>query len=158
RYPMPHLPRPIRIPPNLSKRLLALALLVGMLGCASTPRDATAPAAINARPRGVLLERLTWMEAEKVLTRDAVVVIALGAQAKEHGPHLVLANDFLMAEYFKHRVLQEAPVVVAPTLNYGYYPAFTGYPGSTSLRLETARDVVVDVVRGLAKHGPRRFY
>jgi creatinine amidohydrolase len=114
--------------------------------------------AAHAADAGVLLERLTWIEAERVLTPDAVVVIALGAQAKEHGPHLTLANDFLMAEYLKRRVLAASKVVVAPTINYGYYPAFVDYPGSTSLRLETARDLVVDVCRGLAKFGPRRFY
>jgi creatinine amidohydrolase len=32
------------------------------------------------------------------------------------------------------------------------------YPGSTSLRLTTAIDLTVDVVRSLARHGPRRFY
>jgi creatinine amidohydrolase len=32
------------------------------------------------------------------------------------------------------------------------------YPGSTSLRLETARDLTIDVVRSLARHGARRFY
>jgi creatinine amidohydrolase len=108
--------------------------------------------------RGVLLEDLTWIEAEKRLTPDAVVVIPLGAESKEHGPHLKLKNDFVMAEYLKRRVLEKADVVVAPTVNYSYYPAFTEYPGSTSLRLETARDLIVDVCRGLARFGPRRFY
>jgi creatinine amidohydrolase len=56
------------------------------------------------------------------------------------------------------RVAQRAPVVVAPTLNYHYYPAFVNYPGSTTLRLETARDLTLDVVRSIARHGPRRFY
>ncbi len=32
------------------------------------------------------------------------------------------------------------------------------YPGSTSLRLETARDMIVDICRGLSRFGPRRFY
>lgn len=117
-----------------------------------------APAAHARKDAGVLLESLSWQEAAEVLTPDAIVVIALGAQAKEHGPHLTLGNDFLMAEYLKRRVLQSAHVVVAPTLNYGYYPAFVEYPGSTSLRLETARDVIVDVVKSLARFGPRRFY
>ena len=52
-------------------------------------------------PRGVVLADLTWNEAEKVLAPDAVVVIPLGAQAKEHGPHLRLDNDFQLAEYFR---------------------------------------------------------
>jgi creatinine amidohydrolase len=109
-------------------------------------------------PKGILLENLTWIEAEKVLTPDTVVVIPLGAESKEHGPHLKLKNDFLMAEYLKNRVLQSSNVVVAPTINYSFYPAFLEYPGSTSLRLETARDMVVDICRSLAKFGPRRFY
>jgi len=120
------------------------------------PVTASAPAA--AAKRGVLLENLTWVEAEKRLTPDAVVVIPLGAGSKEHGPHLKLKNDFVMAEYLERRVLEKADVVIAPTVNYGYYPAFLEYPGSTSLRLETARDVIVDIARGLSRFGPRRFY
>jgi creatinine amidohydrolase len=112
----------------------------------------------HAKDRGVRLSTLSWQEAEKVLTRDAVVVIALGAESKEHGPHLTLGNDFLMARYFERRVLAAADVVFAPPINYSYYPAFVDYAGATSLRLETARDLVVDVCRGLAHFGPRRFY
>jgi len=85
-------------------------------------------------------------------------VIPLGAQAKEHGPHLKLENDWLIAEYLKQRVLERADVVIVPTLNYSYYPAFLEYPGSTSLRLETARDLLIDICRSLAGYGPRRFY
>jgi creatinine amidohydrolase len=107
---------------------------------------------------GVLLEDLTWVEAEKRLTADAVVVIPLGAQSKEHGPHLKLKNDFAMAAFLKERVRERSSVVIAPTVNYHFYPAFTEYPGSTSLRLETARDVIVDICRGLSRFGPRRFY
>lgn len=111
-----------------------------------------------AGPRGVLLERITWVQAEKILTPDTVVVIPLGAQAKEHGPHLPLGNDWNMAEYLKQEVLQSADVVIAPTVNYSYYPPFLEYPGSTSLRLETARDMIVDICRSLSRYGPRRFY
>jgi len=101
---------------------------------------------------------LTWQEAEEVLRSDTVVVIPIGAVAKEHGPHLKLKNDWLLAEYFKREILTNANVVVAPTVNYHYYPAFMEYPGSISLRLETARDLMVDICKSLARHGPRKFY
>lgn len=107
---------------------------------------------------GVLLEELAWPEAATVLNADTVVVIPIGAEAKEHGPHLLLRNDFLLAEGLKQRILARAEVVVAPTVNYHYYPAFVEYPGSTTLRLETARDLLIDICRSLARHGPRRFY
>jgi len=115
-------------------------------------------AAAAAQNKGVLLENLTWQEAEKVLTPDAIVVIPIGAESKEHGPHLKLNNDWLMAEYLKREVLKRTNVVVAPTVNYHYYPAFIEYPGSTTLRLETARDLMVDICKSLARYGPKRFY
>lgn len=108
--------------------------------------------------KGILLEDLTWLEAEKALTKETIVVIPLGAAAKEHGPHLLLKNDFILAEYFKNRVLKEANVVIAPTINYHFYPSFVEYPGSTHLRLGTARDLVIDICRGLARFGPTKFY
>jgi creatinine amidohydrolase len=107
---------------------------------------------------GVLLEDLTWVEAEPILAAGPIVVLPLGAAAKEHGPHLRLDNDRRTVEYLASRLRERLPIVVAPTISYHHYPAFLEYPGSTSLRLETARDLVVDICRSLAPFGPRRFY
>ncbi len=101
---------------------------------------------------------MSWMEARRWLTPQALVLLPLGAAAKEHGPHLKLDNDRRLAEHLARRVAEKTEVVVAPTLAYHYYPAFVAYAGSTSLRLETARDLVVDVVDSLAAFGPCRFY
>jgi creatinine amidohydrolase len=115
-------------------------------------------ALVLALAPGVLLEELTWLEAEKVLRPDTVVVVPLGAASKEHGPHLKLKNDLILANDLKERVRQRADVVIAPTIPYSFYPAFVEYPGSTSLTLETSRDTVVEICRGLARFGPKRFY
>lgn len=109
-------------------------------------------------PPGLLLQDLTWIEAQAALDRHTVVVIPLGASAKEHGPHLKLDNDWTLAQYLAGRVLAASEVVVAPTVGYHYYPAFVEYPGSVTLRLETARDLILDVCTSLAAFGPRRFY
>ncbi len=111
-----------------------------------------------AATQGVLLEDLTWVEAEKVLRPETLVVIPLGAASKEHGPHLKLKNDLVLANDLKERVRRRADVVIAPTIPYSFYPAFVEYPGSTSLTLETSRDMVVEICRGLARFGPKRFY
>ena len=62
-----------------------------------------------------------------MLRPGAIVVIPIGAACKEHGPHLTLKNDWLLAEYFKHAILRRAAVLIAPTVNYHYYPAFVEY-------------------------------
>jgi creatinine amidohydrolase len=142
-------------------RLLCPTLLVLVfvpVGLAQGGRGASPSSAVALTTPGILLEDLTWVEAERVLTRETVVVIPLGAAAKEHGPHLKLKNDWLMAEYLKNRVRERAAVVIAPTIGYHFYPAFVEYPGSTTLTLETGRDMIVEICRSLARYGPRRFY
>jgi creatinine amidohydrolase len=134
-------------------RPVTLAITVAVLAAFAghpSARQATAP--------GVRLGQLTWPEAERALTPDTVVVIPLGAGAKEHGPHLRLDNDLTLASYLSRRVVEASAVVVAPPLTYHFYPAFIEYPGSTTLNLDTARALTVDLVRSLARYGPRRFY
>ena len=104
------------------------------------------------------LSDLTWLQAREALNAGTIVLIPLGAAAKEHGPHLRLDNDRVLAEYLARRIERQRAVVIAPTLTYHFYPAFTAYAGSTSLRLETARDLTVEIVSSLAAFGPRRFY
>jgi creatinine amidohydrolase len=140
--------------------LVPILLALGVANITSGQSTAVPPSQPAPAKAAVLLETLSWDEAEKILKPDTVVVIALGAESKEHGRHLQLNNDFLMAEYLKKRVLDAAPqnTVVAPTINYSFYPAFLEYPGSTSLSVDTARAMITDIVHSLTHYGPRRFY
>jgi creatinine amidohydrolase len=108
--------------------------------------------------RAAILEDLTWLEAADRLTPSAIVAIPLGAAAKEHGPHLRLNNDFVMAQHLADCLLSQSDVVIAPPINYFYYPAYIEYPGSASLRMSTARDLIIDVCRSFHRFGPWRFY
>jgi len=54
--------------------------------------------------------------------------------------------------------MRRLPVVIAPLINASYYPAFTDYTGSISLRLETARNLILDTCNSLSRHGLSRFY
>lgn len=107
---------------------------------------------------GRYLETMTWDEAGPALREYPVVVLPIGARTKEHGLHLQLNNDWLLAEDLARRVGERSRVLILPTLPYGYYPAFVEYPGSVSVSLETMRDTVVDICHSLARHGASRFY
>ncbi len=130
-------------------RLTLAALTAGLIASLQTAVPAD---------KGVRLEGLTWVEAEAALQPASVVVLPSGAGAQEHGPHLKLRTDRALAEYLTNRVVAASAVVAAPPLTYHYNPGFEEYPGSTSLSLGTARDLTSDVVRGLSRYGPRRFY
>lgn len=112
----------------------------------------------NKNNKAIFLEDVSWTKAKEILTSETVVVIPLGAAAKEHGPHLPLATDFIQAEYYKYAIALERKVVIAPTFSYGFYPAFVKYPGSTTTYFTTSRNNILQVVRTLAAFGPKRFY
>jgi creatinine amidohydrolase len=107
---------------------------------------------------GIKLESLSWTEAEPLLAEPLTVVLPVGARTKEHGYHLPLNNDWLLAEYLIDRVLELRRVVALPTVPYGFYPAFTEYPGSVSVARDTFRDLIVDIGLSMQRHGTRRLY
>lgn len=113
---------------------------------------------MKAGNSGVRLETLNWIEAEQWFARDPVVVIPLGAAAKQHGPHLPLNNDAIIADWLAEAIREQLPVMVAPLINASFYPAFVEYPGSISLRCDTARDLIVDSCASLASFGATRCY
>lgn len=107
---------------------------------------------------GIYLEHLSWPEAECALSADPLILIPLGARLKEHGYHLPLNNDWLLAEYLCRRVVERVPVLATPTVQFSYFPAFVDYPGSVSLQRDTARRLLDELIDALARHGARRFY
>jgi creatinine amidohydrolase len=143
-----------RRPASGIRRAVLLLALAGVVAVASAqpPQRPAAPAA------GVRLDDLTWPAAEPRLASNAVVLLPLGAASQEHGLHLKLGNDRILADYLTRRIVDVSDVVAAPPLPYHYFPAFSEYPGSTTLSLNTARDLTADVARSFARQGPRRVY
>ena len=105
--------------------------------------------------RGAILSELTWPEVEPWLT--APVVIPIGAAAKEHGPHLPMGTDAIVADALARRLAERLPILVAPTLTLGYYPVFRGFAGSQHLRAETFIAVVEDILQGFIAQGAQHL-
>ena len=103
--------------------------------------------------KGVWLETLSWPEAKQKIGLGWPVVVPIGAISKEHGGHLPLNTDFLVARELANRIAQALPVVIAPVITMGYYPAFVRYPGSQHLRPDTFQAVLNDVFDKLHRDG-----
>ena len=109
------------------------------------------------RMPGAWLETLTWPEAKARLDANAVVAVPIGAAAKEHGHHLPLNTDYLLARALAEGVAAALPVVIAPIVGFGYYPAFVGYPGSQHLRAETFMALLTDIFGKFVQDGAKRI-
>lgn len=107
--------------------------------------------------KGAFIETLPWPTVSRRLAEGAVVLVPIGAAAKEHGHHLPMGTDAMQARALAERVAERLPVLVAPVIGFGYYPVFAGYPGSQHLRAETFVALLDDLLGGLIAQGARRI-
>jgi creatinine amidohydrolase len=98
--------------------------------------------------RTVELGRMSWEEVAEVVSSDPVVLLPVGT-VEQHGPHLPVAADDMVAELFAKKVAEATGAVVAPTLNYGCSDVFRRFPGTLSIRSETFKAVLLDVCHAL---------
>ncbi len=130
----------------MSKTLKAtlLAILAGWGGAwAQTP--------------GAYLGELRWPEAEARLREAPLVILPFGAGAKEHGPHLPMNADQKVMEYLCQQAVDSLPVLVAPPILHGWFPAFRDYPGTEVSDSDIFTGYVLEVARSLVEHGAQRI-
>jgi creatinine amidohydrolase len=111
-------------------------------------------------PRTVFMAEMSWMEYRERVAGGAVVLLPAGA-LEQHGPHLPLGTDAILATEMARRAAERVDGIVAPALTYGYksQPRTGGgnhFCGTTSLDGATLVATVRDLVRELARHGARR--
>ena len=104
---------------------------------------------------GAFTAQLSWSELERRVHDTTIAVLPIAAACKEHGPHLPMQADLLQAECLAGSLVQQANVLVWPTVTYGYYPAFTDYPGSVSLSRETFQRMVHEILGDIRRTGVR---
>lgn len=77
----------------------------------------------------------------------ATLLVPLGS-TEQHGPHLPLSTDTLIAEHLCHAAAARQPgVVVAPALAYGSSGEHAGFAGTLSIGQAALELVVVELVR-----------
>jgi creatinine amidohydrolase len=96
-----------------------------------------------------------WMQLERYLEHDDRIVLPLGS-VEQHG-YLSLGVDAILAERVSVEAAEPLGVPVLPALAYGLTPYFAAYPGSPTLRVETYRAVLHDLLDSLYGQGFRRF-
>lgn len=105
--------------------------------------------------RSPLWERLRRDEHRAVQAAGAVVVVPVGA-TEQHGPHLPLGTDTLLAEAVAEAVVERVPGTVSgPVLGIGCSDHHTAFAGTLTLPVPAFVASVTAVVRSLAASGLR---
>jgi creatinine amidohydrolase len=115
------------------------------------------PWALWAQGRGAYLGDLTWPDAERRLQEAPLVILPFGAGAKEHGPHLPMNADAKVLEHLVRVAVDSLPVIAAPPILHGWFPAFREFPGTEVANPSVFIEYVLEVARSLVAQGAKRL-
>lgn len=103
------------------------------------------------------LDELSWIDVAAHLARDPRLIIPAGA-LEQHGPHLPLGTNVLIARHIAADLSQEFNVLRAPTVHYGVNVASDrAYAGTASLIQKTLHRVLNELLAAWEAHDIREF-
>ena len=104
------------------------------------------------------LDDLTWKEVEEYLKSNRQLIVPIGT-CEQHGPHLPLNTDTLVANKLAEYLSEETGILVGPTLNYGVnLPCDKGYAGTCSTTKELLQGFLTSVLEWWKEQGFKRFF
>lgn len=109
----------------------------------------------------ILMQELSWVAYQKRIAEGAMILLPVGA-TEQHGPHLPMGTDAMLATAVATRVARALDALVAPVVAFGYksQPKMGGgnhFCGTTSLDADTLAHLLRDILMELARHGARRL-
>lgn len=81
-----------------------------------------------------------------------IVIIPVGS-TEQHGPHLPLGTDTIIASELANRVAEKIDAYVAPTIPFGMSEHHMDFCGTVSIRGDVLAEYLLDVFTSFARHG-----
>lgn len=103
------------------------------------------------------LDELSWTDAAAHFARDPRLIIPVGA-LEQHGPHLPLGSNVLIARRVALDLSVRFGVLRAPTMYYGVnVVSEREYAGTATLRQKTLHRALNELLASWEEHGVREF-
>lgn len=103
------------------------------------------------------LDELSWIDVAAHIARDPRMIVPVGA-LEQHGPHLPLGSNVLIARRIAVDLSQEFNVLRAPTIYYGVnVKGAQNYAGTATLRQKTLHRSLNELLATWEAHGITEF-
>ncbi len=99
------------------------------------------------------LQDMTWEEAEHMLESSKGTIIIPVGSTEQHGPHLPLGTDTMVANTLAEDAARQTGIPVAPPLWFGWSPHHMVLPGTITIRPEILVEMAYDIMSSLHRHG-----
>ena len=100
----------------------------------------------------VELSDLSWMEAVEKFKTTKLAIIPTGAN-EQHGPHLGLGADWIIAREIAKRVGEKTGALVLPVMPYGVSSHHGDFTGTIFIDAVTFRKVIFEILSCLNNYG-----
>ena len=94
----------------------------------------------------------TWPELGSYFATESIAIVPLGS-TEQHGPHLPLATDHLIAEALAREAADRTGYLCTPTINIGVSPHHRQFHGTMWVDGPAFRSYIESLVRNLTYHG-----
>lgn len=112
---------------------------------------------MSERERPLRLSELTWRRVAERLREDPRLLVPVGSLL-QHGPHLPLGTDILIATRLAEEISRRHEVLLAPTLPYGAASERDAdYAGTAPLRGKTLHRTLNELVSAWEEQGVEEF-
>ncbi len=108
------------------------------------------------KPKALVLQEMSWLDVQEYLKTSDMIIIPLGS-TEQHGKHLPLGTDYYQAFGMSKMISEQTNVIVAQVMMVGYSVYHSGFPGSLSLKPETAEQVLFETAEMLVAYGFKRI-
>lgn len=103
------------------------------------------------------LDELSWVDVTAHLARDARLIVPVGAM-EQHGPHLPLGTNVLIARRLAIDLSHEFGVLRAPTFSYGVnVETERAFAGTATLSPKTLHRALNELLGSWERHGVTEF-
>lgn len=96
----------------------------------------------------------SWEDVAAGVASGLIAILPVGA-VEQHGPHLPLLTDTVLATGVARRIAESTEALLLPAIAYGDAWTAEGWAGTLSLSPDTLRATVIDLGRGLHRMGVR---
>ncbi len=105
----------------------------------------------------MILENMTMAEFKEEIKKTRAIIFPFGT-VEEHGTHLPLNTDTLIAYEILKRVVKKRDVFLAPPVYYGVCTTTSRHPGTISISPATLRRLTYDLVKDAYRKELRNFF
>jgi creatinine amidohydrolase len=112
---------------------------------------------MNKEPGRLALDEMSWIDVAAHLAHDPRLIIPVGA-LEQHGPHLPLGANVLIARRFSLDLSHEFGVLRAPSFSFGVnVQTERAYAGTAALGRKTLHRALNELLDGWEGHGVTEF-